>query len=68
MDVRYLPDSDEIEVINDMGFPTYHSMDSLTQIDANERALGTEIEYITEDGLHLIFYPEEKLSDWWVDR
>lgn len=69
MDVRYLPDSNEIEVVNDMGFPTYYSMDSLIQVDANERVLGTEIEYMTEDGsLHFVFYPEGKLSDWWEDE
>jgi len=66
MDVQYLPDSNEIEVVNDMGFPTYYSMDSLIQVDANERELGTEIEYMTDDGsLHFVFYPEGRLSDWW---
>lgn len=68
MDVRYLPDSNEIEVVDDMGFPTYYLMDSLAQVDANERALGTETEYMTDDGLHLIFYPEGILSFWWVDE
>ena len=68
MDVRYLPNSNEIEVVDDMGFPTYYLMDSLTQVDANERALGTETEYMTDDGLHLIFYPEGILSFWWVDE
>lgn len=68
IDVRYLPASGEIEVVNDMGFPTYYSVDSLIQVDADERALGTQTEYMTEDGLHLTFYPEGKLSDWWVEE
>lgn len=69
MDVRYLSDSNEIEVVNDIGFPTYYPMDSLIQVDANERALGTETEYMTEDGsLHFVFYPEGRLCDWWEDE
>lgn len=68
MDVRYIFDTDEIEVTNDFGFPTYYPISELDPIDANERELGTETEYlIPELNLHLIFYPEGILSDFFVD-
>ena len=65
--VRYLQDSDEIEITNDYGYPTYYKMDELEQVDANERALGTETEYRTPDGIHVIFYPEGVLSEWYEE-
>ena len=68
MDVRYIFDTREIEVIDDYGFPTYTSIDSLELVDANERAYGTEHEYIMEDGLHVVFYPEGHLIDWFYDK
>ena len=68
MDIRYLQKSDEVEVVNDYGYPTYYRMDELEQVDANERALGTETEYRTPDGIHIIFYPEGHLSDYYWEN
>jgi len=68
MDIRYLVDTDEIEVVDDYGFPTYHNLGELEQIDTNERELGTEIEYLLKPNIHLFFYPEGKLDDYWIDK
>ena len=69
MDVRYLPDIAEIEVVNDIGFSTCYPIDSLIQIYVNERELGTETEYMTDDGSrHFVFYPEGRLINWWEDE
>ena len=65
--VRYLQNSDEIEITNDYGYPTYYPLSELEQVDANERALGTETEYRTPDGIHIIFYPEGVLSEWYEE-
>lgn len=68
MDIRYLQKSDEVEVVNDYGYPTYYRLSELEQVDANERVLGTETEYRTPDGIHIIFYPEGVLSDWYKEE
>jgi hypothetical protein len=36
-------------------------------IDANERELGVEEEYVIEN-VHLFFYPEGRLCDFYVDE
>ena len=69
MDVRYLLDTDEIEVTDELGFPTYYPMSELETIDANERELGTEIEYLIRGrGLHVVMYPEGVVSDFFTDE
>lgn len=69
MDVRYIFDTDEIEVTDDLGFPTYYPMSELEQIDANERELGKETEYlIREIGLHVVMYPSGVVSDFFTDK
>lgn len=69
MDVRYLFDTDEIEVTDEFGFPTYYPMSELKEIDANERELGTETEYLIEErGLHVVMYPEGVVSDYFINE
>lgn len=66
-DVGYLPETRTVAVTGRLGFPTYMQLDSMRLVDANERALGTETVYESDDGLCLVFYPEDVLSEWYVD-
>ena len=68
VNVSYLPDTGEIEVTNEFGFPTYYKLSGLKAIDANERELGVEKEYMVGDKLHVFFYPEGVLCDFYVDE
>ncbi len=68
-EVRFIQDTRELEITDELGFPSYISIDDLEVLDANERALGVEIELVSEDGLHVVFYPEGHLSDYyWEDE
>lgn len=66
VEVRYNIETDEIEIINEFGFPTYYRLSDFEPIDANERELGVEQEYVIEN-LHLFFYPEGILSDFYCE-
>lgn len=66
-DVKYLIDTDEIEVTDRLGFPTYYPMSELEEVDANERELGVEKEYVIENKLHVFFYPEGVLCDFYLE-
>ena len=71
MDVNYIFDTNEIEIIDDFGFPTYKNLSELEIIDANERELGVEEEYVIELStgiLHIFFYPEGRLSDYYLEQ
>lgn len=65
MDIRYLQNTDEIEITDDYGNPRYIPMSNLEIVDANERAYGTETEYRTSDGIHIFFYPDGIVSGWY---
>lgn len=65
-DVIYNIETDEVEVINEFGFPTYHKLSDFEPIDTNERELGVEQEYLIGN-LHLFFYPEGILCDFYTD-
>lgn len=67
-DIDYLPDTDEIEVVDYYGFPTYHKLYDLTVIDANERELGTEVIYLIEPNIHIVFYPEGRFLTWYEEK
>jgi hypothetical protein len=67
-DIRYLPESAEIEMTDDHDYPSYRPLDSLELVDANERELGTETEYRTPEGIHIFFYPDGVLSDWYEEQ
>ena len=67
IDVRYLIDTDEVEVVDELGFPTYYPMSELKAVDANERELGVETEYIVGDKLHVFFYPEGVVCDFYLE-
>ena len=67
-EVRYLQSTDELEITDELGFPKYISINDLKEVDANERELGTETELVSEDGLHVFFYPEGHLSDYYWEN
>ena len=67
VDVTYNMDTDEVEMISELGFPTYYKLSECELIDANERELGVEEEYVIEN-VHLFFYPEGRLCDFYVDE
>ena len=66
VDVRYNPETDEVEMTNEFGFPTYHKLSDFEPIDANERELGVEQEYVIGN-VHLFIYPEGFLRDFYVN-
>lgn len=68
MEIKYLPETNEIEVISDLGFPIYYNISELPTIDVNERELGLEIEYLINPNIRVIIYPECVLYDWYIDR
>ena len=68
-DILYDPGKNEVELVGYYGFSEYLSLDNFELVDANERELGTEMEYVIEyqkDIIHLILYPEGVLSDYWI--
>lgn len=67
LDVNYNPDTDELEVVGYNGYPTYYKLSEQKLVDANERELGTELEYLIEPNLHVVLYPEYYLHDYWLD-
>jgi len=64
--VIYNAETDEVEVTNEFGFPTYYKLSDFEPIDANEREFGVEQEYVIGN-LHLFFYPEGILSDFYCE-
>ena len=67
IDVEYKIDTNEIKVIYEKGIPTYYKLDHFEPIDANERELGVETEYLIDGKLHVFFYPEGVLSDFYLE-
>ena len=73
IELLYIHDTNEIEVISEynLGFPEYYKFQDLEVIDANERELGVEIEYILKrknyPNIHIVFYPEGILNDFWEE-
>lgn len=67
-EVRYLQSTDELEITDELGFPSYINLDDLKLVDVNERALGMETELVSENGLHVFFYPEGHLSGYYWEN
>lgn len=68
MKARYLSESEEIQIIKDDGSLEYIPIETLEEIDVNERELGTEKIYKAPNGMHFIFYPENVLSCFFTDK
>ena len=66
-DIRYILETNELEITDYYGNPTYVDMSTLEPVDANERELGVELEYVVNKKLHVFFYPEDVLCDWYED-
>lgn len=64
-DIRYILETNELEITDYYGYPTYVDMSTLEPVDANERELGVELEYVVNKKLHVFFYPEGVLCDWY---
>lgn len=67
-EVGYNPDTGEIEILYFNGRAEYIKLSEQKTVDANERELGTETEYLLEPNLHVVFYPEGRLLDWWYGQ
>lgn len=65
---KYLSESEEIQIIMDDGSSEYIPIETLEEIDVNERELGTEKIYKAPNGMHFIFYPENVLSCFFTDE
>lgn len=62
-EVDYNPDTGEIEILYFNGRVEYIKLSEQKTVDANERELGTETEYLLESNLHVVFYPECRFLD-----
>ena len=67
-DVTYDADTNNVEVLYKSGKKTIHDVDSLKLIESDERELGVEREYLIEPNIHVIFYPESFLSNYYIDN
>lgn len=66
-EIRYDHFKGELEFTDEYGYPEYLKLDELEPVDANERLFGTETEYRTDDGIHIVIYPEGHLDCWWTE-
>lgn len=65
--VWYDSESDEVEVDYVSGEKERYKRTSLKLVEADEREIATEEDYLIEPNLHVIFYPEGWMSNYYIE-
>ena len=69
MEIKYLPKTNEIELISDSGVSIYYNISELLpNIDFDEHEIDPKIEYLLNPNMRVVIYSECALYNWYIDR
>ncbi len=67
-DINYDVETDIVEVVYASGSKMRYDRSTLTMFSADERELGTETDYLINPNIHVVFYPEYHLDNYYIDE